>query len=115
MNISTETQPSWYSSLPEERRALWTEQDGERALTQSTLSGFKMRMVLKDGTILDGEKGEERDTFDGGHDVAIRLPGRKTQKWVPENEIAVVWSDKGPDLRDILASFVEKIRSELDD
>lgn len=110
MNVSTETQPSWFTKLSEERQGTWTEQDGEKALSANTLSGFPMRIILKDGTILDGEKGEERDTFEGGRDIAIRLPGRKTQKWVPEAEIATVWADKGPDLRDILAAFVEKVR-----
>lgn len=115
MNISTETEPRWFAAIPEERRGIWTEKDGERALSENTLPGFPIRMVLKNGTILDGEKGEERDNFDGGHDVAIRLPGRKTQKWVPEEDIAVIWADKGPDLRDVMAAFVERMREAIHD
>lgn len=113
MNVRTDTQPSWFLKLSEERQGSWTEQDGEKALSANTLSGFPIRMILKDGTILDGEKGEERDTFEGGHDIAIRLPGRKTQKWVPLDSIEAVWADKGPDLRDILSAFVEKVREAI--
>lgn len=112
MNISTETQPTWFSLIPSERRALWTDSSDEK-LSQVTLNGFPMRVVLKDGTILDGDKGDERDNFEGGHDVAIRLPGRKTQKWIPMEDIAVVWADRGPDLRDVIAAFIDKLRDDF--
>ena len=110
MNISTETQPVWYNRIPEERRALWTQEDGDRELTRRTLAGYPVRVVLKDGTILDGTKGEERHRFDNRHDIAIHMQGRKTQKWVPEDEIAVLWADAGPDLSDIVAALAVRLK-----
>lgn len=111
MDISTATQPTWYDRIPAERRALWTADEGERALQAKTLTGFPVRLVLKDGTILDGDMGEERRRPGGEYDIAVKMAGRKTQKWVPEEEIAVVWSDSGPDLREILGALVQKLRT----
>jgi len=111
MDISTATQPVWYEHIPAERRGLWTSNEGERALKSKTLSGYPLRVILKDGTILDGEMGEERHRAGGEYDIAIKLAGRKTQKWVTEGDIAVIWSDTGPDLRDILNSLVQALRT----
>lgn len=111
MDISTVTQPTWYDHIPAERRGLWSAEEGTRALQSKTLNGFPVRIVLKDGTILDGDMGEERTRAGGEYDVAVKLAGRKTQKWVPEEEIAVIWSDTGPDLRDILGALVQKLRT----
>lgn len=111
MDISTATQPHWYERIPAERRGLWTSDDGERALQARTLAGFPVRLVLKDGTILDGDMGEDRHRAGGEYDIAVKLAGRKTQKWVSEDDIAVIWSDTGPDLRGILNELVQKLRT----
>lgn len=113
MDISSETQPNWYNHIPSERRGSWIQEDGRRELSRVTLAGFPIRVILKNGEILDGDKGEERDRAGQQHDIAIRMPGRKTQKWVPEEEIAVVWSDRGPDLSGIMDAFMLAIREEF--
>ncbi len=113
MDISTETQPSWYNRIPEERRGVWVESDGKRELSRVTLAGFPIRVILKNGDILDGEKGEERDRAGNHHDIAIRMDGRKTQKWIPEEEIAVAWTDRGPDLSNIMDALMLAVKEEL--
>lgn len=113
MDISTETQPQWYRDIPEDRRGVWTDRDKRSELSRLSLAGFPIRIVTKSGDILDGEKGEERERAGFKHDIALRMDGRKTQKWVPEEDIAVAWTDRGPNLNAILDMLVTAIREEL--
>lgn len=104
----TATKPSWYKDVPAERQGLWSAGDSKWQIAAQAGYGERVCIVLKDGTIVDGTMSEERNRWDNKHALAIRIPGRKTQKWIPRTDIAVIWGDKGRPLIEMLAEFIEK-------
>lgn len=109
METLTETRPEWHAALPVERQGLWSAGDRRLLLAGETSWNDKVRIVLKDGTIYDGTMGEERSRWDTSrHVVAIRIPGRRTQKWIHSTDIAIVWGDKGESFEALLTRFLTK-------
>lgn len=107
----SKTQPAWHKKLAAEKQGLWTAGDSKFALAGQAFWSEPVRVVLKDGTVLDGTVGDERNRWDPKHALALRMPGRKSQKWVPVKDVAVVWGDKGPKLEDLLTEYIVKGRA----
>lgn len=104
------TRPVWYKDVAPERQGLWTAGDSKWALARETGYGERTRVILKTGAVLDGVLGEERNRWDNKHAIALRIAGRKTQKWIPVRDIGVVWGDKGKPLTELLTQFIETHR-----
>lgn len=101
------TRPAWYSDVPAARQGLWSAGDHWSHLAGQTGYRDRVRIVLKDGSILDGFSDEERNRWDRRkHAVSLRITGRKTRKWVAVSDIAVVWADKGESLESLLTRAI---------
>lgn len=104
----TNTKPDWYAEAAPERQGLWSAGDHRRHLLVQAAYGERVRLVLKDGSVFDGTMGEHRDFWNPAKfAVALRIPGRKSQKWFPVRDIAVAWGDKGRPLVEMLADLIE--------
>lgn len=108
MKTLTDTKPSWYVGVAPERQGLWSAGDSRWQLGSQAGYAEQARVVLKDGTIIDGSMREERNRWDNKHALAMRVPGRKTQKWILVSDIATVWGDKGRPLVELLTEFINK-------
>ena len=104
----TATRPDWYASVSPERQGLWAAGDSKWHIGAQAGYAERVRVVLKDGTILDGAVSDERNRWDSKHALAIRMRNRKTQKWIPVADIAVIWGDKGRPLADMLADYIRR-------
>jgi hypothetical protein len=108
MSLLSTTRPDWYDKLPVEQQGLWSLGDSRFYITAQTSYQGRVRIVLQDGTILDGTMSDERNRWDPNkHAIAIRMTGRKTQKWIPRNSIALIWADKGRPFTELLTKFLE--------
>ena len=111
MKPLTAPRPAWFTALAVERQGTWSHGDHWSHITGATSWGDKVRIVLKDGTVFDGIMGGERNRWDAKHAVAIRIPGRKSQKWIARTDIAVIWGDKGRPLTELIAEYIVKTHS----
>lgn len=109
MKTLTATCPSWFTELPVKRQGTWSAGDHWSHIASATSWRDKVRIVLKDGSVFDGIMGGERNRWDSKHAVAIRIQGRKSQKWIARSDIAVIWGDKGRPLTELLEEFIVKI------
>lgn len=105
------TKPAWYDAVSPERQGLWTAGDSKWHLGSQAGYAERACVVLKDGTVLDGRMGAERNRWDSKHSFAMRLPGRKSQKWVAVKDVAVIWGDKGRPLTELLTEYIERNRA----
>lgn len=108
----TTVTPLWYDDIPVDRQGVWNSGDSSFKIAGQTLTGHRVQVTLHDGTVFDGVMGDERNRWDGNkHSIAIRIPGRKSQKWIPRNTIAHIFADKGPKLEELLTSYIIRNRS----
>ena len=76
-------------------------------LAHETGPSEPIRILLKSGDVIDGVYSGERARWDDDkHAVAVRLPKRKTQKWVSVEDIEAVWADKGPTLEEVVTEYI---------
>jgi len=108
MKTLIKTRPDWFTELPAERQGIWSTGDHWSHISGATSYGDKVRIVLKDGTILDGTMGDERNRWSPRHAIAIHIIGRKTQKWIPRTDIAVIWGDKGRPLIELISEYIQR-------
>lgn len=115
MTVSTAsavTVPAWYDNVPADRQGSWTAGESSFKIAGQTLQGCRVAITLNDGTVFDGVMGGERNRWDGNkHSIAIRIPGRKSQKWILRKTIASILSDRGPKLEDLLTTYITRNRS----
>lgn len=108
MNKSVKAaKPEWYAEVPLDHQGHWSAGDPGSRLAQETGPSEPIRILLKSGDVIDGLYSGERARFDEGkHSVAVRLPKRKTQKWVSVEDIEHVWADKGPTLEEVVTEYI---------
>ena len=100
--------PDWFDQLPANRQALWVPGDKPMEF-DATGPGGKIRVVLKDGTVLDGTYQDSMGRWGGadGHKIGIQIPGRKSNKWIARSDVKEVWGDKGIGLGDMLGAVIQ--------
>lgn len=111
-SVATVTAPVWYDDVPADRQGIWNSGDSSFKIAGQTLNGHRIQVTLHDGTVFDGVMGGERNRWDGNkHAIAIRIQGRKSQKWIQRKTIASILADKGPKLEELLTSYILRNRS----
>jgi hypothetical protein len=99
--------PRWFTTVPADRRRVWTPGDSKMVM-RDALDGYAMRLVLLDGTVLDGTYAGDRNFWGTApYGVAVHVPGRKTRKWVTLADVRVAHFDSGPSLGDMVSELIE--------
>lgn len=103
-------EPEWFASVDPKRQGVFKAGDHKRVL-RGTLPGEKMRVVLKDGTVIDGTFKDDRDFWgaDSNYSIAVTPDGASRAKWVKVSDIDKAWFDGGPSMGDLVSEYVETV------
>jgi hypothetical protein len=106
--MSTKNRPSWHYDVPQERQGHWVATDSKWRISDGAGYAERVRVVLHDGTVIDGIMREERHRWDATHAFAVSdIPGRKSRRWVARRDVAEIWGDKGRPLEELLTAVLQ--------
>lgn len=106
--MSTLTRPDWHYDVPQSRQGHWVSTDSKWRISDGAGYGEPVRVVLKDGTVIDGIMHEERNRWDGKHAFAVaRIAGRKSRRWILVKDVAIIWGDKGRPIEELLTAVLK--------
>ena len=108
MVTSTLTRPAWHYDVPQERQGHWESTDSRWRLNQGVSYGERVRVVLKDGSVIDGIMQEERHRWEPNRQsfAVAGIKGRKSRKWILLTDVAEIWGDKGRPIEELLKAVL---------
>jgi len=110
MVTSTLTRPDWHYDVPQERQGHWEATDSRWRLSDGAGYAERVRVVLTDGTVIDGTMMEERYRWEPNRQAfaVAGIKGRKSRKWILRTDVAEIWGDKGRPLVELLGEYITR-------